>query len=275
MDSLEVRPRSAAADGTSAALVADADTPANTQIDRTQRLGSTRRGVIDSTASDGAFRRLRYVIARFIEKAPRTIGPLFGIGNAHTCGDPDPRTVPSRAHVERLARQVGPVERPRNAHCARESARTVEATAGCETPGGLASADEHSMSPPGATARNVEAVMHAVDEKYICMALLAQKCPCPLRQPSAGVACPIARPAVCLRFDDARCARPCRRRLLMYENASDQRSSRSGRLARVPGSRQTDGSQCREVERGRRNYRRHPDIHRPAKKNRRKRHRLA
>ena len=78
----------------------------------------------------------------------------------------------------------------------------VEPRACFEAFDGLAGADEDGVSRADASAGHVEAVVHAVDEEDVGVALLAEERARPLGEPRPGMAGEILRASVGLRLDD-------------------------------------------------------------------------
>ncbi len=194
-----------------------------------------------SSPADRFFRRLRYVEARCILEPPRLVRPHAGVRNSDTWRRGDARPGRTTAKKERGPREIVTVERLRQGHRASEATGTVKTYSGGKTRDGLASPDEHGVTPARAGTCDVEAIVHSVNEKYVCVGLLTQEHSSPLREPRASVAGQILGTAVGLRLDDARDSRRPRGaavlpRIFVYQQTSDQRSRHHERVARVKAS---------------------------------------
>jgi hypothetical protein len=94
------------------------------------------------------------------------------------------------------------VLRARNAETAREKAWTSKVHPAFESGQRLPCPHEHGVTCARVSARDVETIVHPIDEKDVRMAFFTKERARPFGQADSGVTRTIARPAIGLRLDD-------------------------------------------------------------------------
>lgn len=172
-----------------------------------------------------------------VEESPRLVGPDAGVSDAHPRADRNTRTSRAPADVKRRPGQILTVERSRDPHGAGEASRPVEARPRFESGDRLPGAYENGVPEPGSFAGHVEAIVHAVDEKYICVPLLPEERSGAPGEPRPRMARQVGWSAICFRFDDSRDER-LTIVSFVHEEASDELSCHDESVAGVPQARQ-------------------------------------
>ena len=130
----------------------------------------------------------RYPFAFGVEKAPGRFGHGTCVSNTHACRYT--KVWPACARQEENLSAVGKIDTvvgACNAERARQPTWTIGAQIFANASCGLSGANEHSVPLSFLEADNVEAIVHAINEIHIRVALGAQQRSRALGKPCAGV----------------------------------------------------------------------------------------
>jgi hypothetical protein len=130
------------------------------------------------------------------------------------------------------------VEQARDPHGASEASGTVEAAARRDSARWLTRAHEYGMAAARSLARDVEAIVHSVNEKHVRVTLLPHQGAGPLGKPHSGMTGQVGRAPIRLGLDDPRNQRLTPVALLVNEKTPEKLPRDDQSVACVPQARQ-------------------------------------